>query len=206
MSTAIYFDLDGTLLTFAEPYEAVVADVLADYVTEPSEAAETYFATFDEHFDALEADPYQAGMVAVCEHEDIEADADPDELVDALREAECEYTQVNDDARASLDALGEANTLGVLTDGVAEFQRAKLDHHGLSEHFETVIASYDVGAHKPDPVMFDRAREAIEAERYVMVGDSDADIEGARAAGFTPVRVERGEDVPDFWTTLRALA
>jgi len=204
MGTAIYFDLDGTLLTFAEPYEAVVADVLADYVTEPSEAAETYFATFDEHFDALESDPYRAGMVAVCEHEDTEAD--PGELVAALREAECERTQVSDDARASLDALGEANTLGVLTDGVAEFQRAKLDHHGLSEHFETVIASYDIGAHKPDASMFDRAREAIEAERYVMVGDSDADIEGARAAGFTPVRVERGEDVPDFWSTLRALA
>ncbi|ACV12254.1 HAD-superfamily hydrolase, subfamily IA, variant 1 [Halorhabdus utahensis DSM 12940] len=206
MGTAIYFDLDGTLLTFAEPYEEVVADVLADYVTEPSEAVETYFATFDEHFDALESDPYRAGMVAVCEHEDIEADTDPDALVDALREAECERTQVSDDARASLDALGEANALGVLTDGVADFQRAKLDQHDLLDHFETVIASYDVGAHKPDASMFDRAREAIDAEEYVMVGDSDADIEGARAAGFTPVRVERGEDVPDFWTTLRALA
>ncbi|WEL18825.1 HAD superfamily hydrolase [Halorhabdus sp. SVX81] len=204
MSTAIYFDLDGTLLTFEEPYETIVEDVLAGHVPDPAAASERFLATFGEHFDALEADPYRAGMATVCEHAEVDAQAD--ELVEALREAECERTQVSEDARASLDALGEANALGVLTDGVADFQRAKLDHHGLLDHFETVIASYDIGAHKPDAAMFDRAREAIEAERYVMVGDSDADIEGARAAGFTPVRVERGEDVPDFWTTLRALA
>ncbi|MFB6128210.1 MAG: HAD family hydrolase, partial [Halorhabdus sp.] len=197
------FDLDGTLLTFEEPYEEIVEDVLSESVADTAAASDRFFATFDERFDALEADPYRAGMATVRDHEGV--DADPDELVEALREAECERTWVSDDAHASLDALGEANDLGVLTDGVAEFQRAKLDHHDLLGHFETVIASYDVGAHKPDPAMFDRAREAIDAEEYVMVGDSDADVEGAREAGFTPVRVERGEDVPDFWTTLRAL-
>ena len=203
MSTAIYFDLDGTLLTFAEPYEEIVGDVLREYVADPAAASERFLSTFSEHFDALEPEPYRAGMAAVCEREDI--DADLDELVKGLVDAECERTQVSDDARASLDALGEANALGVLTDGVADFQRAKLDHHGLLDHFETVIASYDVDAHKPDAAMFDRARKAIDAEEYVMVGDSDDDIEGARAAGFVPVRVERGGDVPDFWTTLRAL-
>ena len=114
-------------------------------------------------------------------------------------------TRASTPTRASLDALGEANALGVLTDGVADVKRTKLEHHDLLSHFETVIASYDVGVHKPDAAMFDRAREAVDAEKYVMVGDSDADIEGARTVGFTPVRVEHGEDVPDFWTTLRAL-
>ncbi|CCQ33452.1 Haloacid dehalogenase-like hydrolase family protein [Halorhabdus tiamatea SARL4B] len=206
MSTAIYFDLDGTLLTLEVPYDDIVEGVLSEYVADPAAATERFLATFGERFDALDPEPYRAGMAAVCEHEDIEADADPDVLVDALREAECERTQVSDDARASLDALGAENELGVLTDGVAAFQRAKLEHHDLLDYFETVIASYDVGAHKPDAAMFERAREAIDAEEYVMVGDSDKDIDGARAAGFVPVRVERGEDVPDFWTTLRALA
>ena len=203
MSTAIYFDLDGTLLTFEQPYEDVVADVLDDHVADPAGAVETYLSTFGEQFEALDPDPYRAGMVAVCESEGL--DVDPEDLVEALREAECASTDVSEDARVSLDALGEAHTLGVLTDGVGAFQRAKLAHHDLGGHFETVIASYDVGAHKPDSAMFERAREAIEAEEYVMVGDSDADIEGARAAGFTPVRVEHGEDVPDFWAALRAL-
>ncbi|WP_136689379.1 HAD family hydrolase [Halorhabdus amylolytica] len=204
MSTAIYFDLDGTLLTFEEPYEEIVEDVLAGHVPDPAAASERYLSTFGEHFDALEPEPYRAGMAAVCEHEDV--DADPDELVDALRRAECERTTVSEDARASLDALDEENALGVLTDGVADVQRAKLEHHDLLDYFETVIVSYDVGAHKPDAAMFERAREVIDADEYVMVGDSDADIEGARVAGFTPVRVERGEDVPNFWSTLRALA
>lgn len=204
MSTAIYFDLDGTLLTLEAPYEAIVEDVLGKHVDDPAAASERFLTTFGEHFDALEANPYRAGMVAVCERENV--DADPDELVDALLNAECERTQVSDDARASLDALGEDNALGVLSDGVAEFQRAKLAHHDLLSHFEVVITSYDVGAHKPDSAMFDRAREAIDAETYVMVGDSDDDVDGGRRAGFTPVRVEHGEDVMDFWSTLRALA
>ena len=204
MLTAIYFDLDGTLLTFEEPYEEIVEGVLGEYVADPAAASERFLSTFGEHFDALEPGPYRAGMEAVCECEGV--DAEPDELVDALREAECERTQVSDDARASLDALGGANALGVLTDGVTEFQRAKLEHHDLLDHFAAVISSYGVGAHKPDPMMFERAREAIDADEYVMVGDSDADIEGAREAGFVPVRVERGEDVPNFWSTLRALA
>lgn len=68
-----------------------------------------------------------------------------------------------------------------------------------------MIVSYDVGAHKPDESIFDRARETIEADNDVLVGDSDADVEGARAAGFVLVRVERGDDVADFWATVRAL-
>ncbi|WP_135667548.1 HAD family hydrolase [Halorhabdus rudnickae] len=203
MSTAIFFDLDGTLLTFEEPYEEIVADVLRGTVADPAAASERFLSTFGEHFDALEPDPYLAGMEAVCESEGL--DAKPDELVGALRRAECERTTVSEDARESLVALGAENALGVLTDGVGDFQRAKLKHHGLLDHFETVIVSDDIGAHKPDAAMFDRARESIDAEEYVMVGDTDADVEGAREAGFVPVRVEHGEDMPDFWSTLRAL-
>ncbi|QGN08065.1 HAD family hydrolase [Halorhabdus sp. CBA1104] len=203
MTTAIYFDLDGTLLTFEQGYGSLVADVLAGHVEDPAAAAETFLDTFDTHFEALEPRPYRQGMVAVCERAGV--DADPDELVAALREAEWTHSRVSDAARESLAALGEDTPLGVLTDGVGEFQRAKLAHHDLDQYFESVIVSYEVGAHKPDQAIFDRARDAIDADEYVMVGDSDADIEGARAAGFTPVRVEHGEDVPDFWATVRAL-
>ncbi|WP_181685092.1 HAD family hydrolase [Halorhabdus salina] len=203
MTTAIYFDLDGTLLTFEEPYDCLVADVLSEYADDPDAAAETFLDAFGPRFEALDPQPYREGMVAVCERFAVEAD--PDELVAALRDAECTHSRVSDAAHESLAALAEDNALGVLTDGVGEFQRAKLEHHDLLGYFEAVIVSYEVGAHKPDSAIFERAREAIDADQYVMVGDSDADVEGARAAGFTPVRVERGEDVPDFWATVRAL-
>jgi putative hydrolase of the HAD superfamily len=203
MTTAIYFDLDGTLLTFEQSYDSIVTEVLADHVEDPAAAAETFRDAFGRHFEALDPHPYRKGMVAVCERTGVEVD--PETLVAALRDAECRHSQVSDAARESLAALGEDTPLGVLTDGVGEFQRAKLAHHDLLEHFESVIVSDEVGAHKPDQAIFERAREAIDADQYVMVGDSDADIDGAREAGFTPVRVERGEDVPDFWATVRAL-
>jgi hypothetical protein len=39
-----------------------------------------------------------------------------------------------------------------------------------------------------------------------IVGDDDeADVEGGRAAGFVPVRIEDDEGTPEFWATLRAM-
>jgi HAD superfamily hydrolase (TIGR01549 family) len=54
----------------------------------------------------------------------------------------------------------------------------------------TVVTSYDVGAHKPDPEPFEAARRALGTAECVMVGDSDDDVEGARAAGMAALRVE----------------
>lgn len=204
MTTAIYFDLDGTILPFEQPYEDVVAAVLEGVVPDPEACAHTFLAVFNRSFEQLTDAPYRAGMSAVADATD--ATPDPDELVDRLRDAECSATRVSDPARESLQALAAENDLGILTNGVGEFQRAKLVHHDLCEHFETVIVSAEVGAHKPDPAMFERAKTAIDADRYVMVGDDyEADVQGARAAGFTPIHVERGEGVPDFWATLRAM-
>ncbi|WP_276411589.1 HAD family hydrolase [Haloarcula halobia] len=97
---------------------------------------------------------------------------------------------------------------------------ASFAHHDLTDHFDVVVASYEAGAHKPDPAPFDRLRDRLPADEYVMVGDDyEADVEGARAAGFVPVHYEHearsasdgasGDQPrdagPDLWATLRAL-
>jgi putative hydrolase of the HAD superfamily len=63
-----------------------------------------------------------------------------------------------------------------------------------------VVASYEAGAHKPDAAPFDRLREQVAAEEYLMVGDA-SDVEGARAAGFVPIEYEG----PELWATIDAL-
>lgn len=204
MTTAIFFDCDGTLVRFERSYADLLRDV---FEAELGNAPDRYLGAYDEGFSAafesLEPDPVRRGMEAVIEEADTEGD--PDTMVAALQAAEHEYTTVPDGAHASLEALGETERLGVLTNGVGDWQREKLAAHDLLPYFETVVSSYDVGAHKPDPAPFEEARQRIDAEQYVMVGDSDSDIEGARNAGFVPVRVEDEEDAPEFWATLRAL-
>jgi putative hydrolase of the HAD superfamily len=206
--TAICFDLDGTLLQLTEPYESVLAGVFDEHFDDPDAAvAEAYLDAFRPAFTDLEPAPYRTGMAAAVETAG--ADADPDELVAALLDAECRASTVPEPAREALATLGEDAALGVITNGLPDWQATKLDHHGLDDHFDAVVASYEAGAHKPDPAPFELARDRLpDAEEYAMVGDDyEADVEGARAAGFVPVHYEPGadDDGPGFWETLQVM-
>jgi|AntRauTorcE11898_2_1112593.scaffolds.fasta_scaffold26802_3 putative hydrolase of the HAD superfamily len=205
MTTAIYFDLDETLLRFERSYGEILTEVFETELGHVSEGMlGTYDETFFAAFDALEPDPVRTGMDAVLTEAGI--DGDPDALAEALLTVEKDATTVPDGTHESLEALGESNRLAVITNGVGDWQQAKLAHHDLLDYFETVVTSYDVGAHKPDSAPFEEAKRRVEAAEYVMVGDDDeADVEGGRAAGFVPVRIEDDEGTPEFWATLRAM-
>ena len=82
---------------------------------------------------------------------------------------------------------------------VTEWQRAKLAASGLERFFDAVVVSYEVGAHKPDPAAFGVAEERLPADDYAMVGDSDADVDGADRAGWVAHRYDGGGfgDLPE---------
>lgn len=192
MTTAIYFDLDGTLLTFeaeyAELFAAACEEVGIDADPEPLSASysERFFAAFD----AFHPDPYLEGTRAAFEQHGV--DADPERFVDALLEAEITGTVVDEGAHDALDRFDDDARLGVLTNGVHAVQRRKLERHDLFDRFDAFLPSYEIGAHKPSPEVFDAARERLPADEHVYVGDSlEADIRPAREAGFLPVHVDR---------------
>jgi putative hydrolase of the HAD superfamily len=63
-------------------------------------------------------------------------------------------------------------------------------------HFEVVVSPLTWGVGKPDPEIFRRAlaQMGVPAARALYVGDSfDNDVVGARAAGLTPVLLDRFE-------------
>lgn len=72
-------------------------------------------------------------------------------------------------------------------------QRDKLRRHDLLERLDAVVVSYEVGAHKPDPEVFERARDRIDADRYAMVGDDyESDVAPAQELGFEGIHVDDG--------------
>ncbi|MBI3670373.1 MAG: HAD-IA family hydrolase [Acidobacteria bacterium] len=76
--------------------------------------------------------------------------------------------------------------LGVISDwqkGLAHF----CEELGIGTYLDVVVASGQAGFQKPDPRLFEIAceRMKISPREILHVGDSDADIEGARAAGFS---------------------
>jgi HAD superfamily hydrolase (TIGR01549 family) len=80
--------------------------------------------------------------------------------------------------------------LGLLTNGGLDSQRAKLERFALSDYFQFIGISEEIGFAKADPAIFEQALTALDATApYAwMVGDHlEWDIVGAQAAGMAAV-------------------
>ena len=90
-------------------------------------------------------------------------------------------------AEPLLDEIASVATLGLVTNGIGEVQRSRIDRLGLDRWFTAFVISGEVGVSKPDPAIFDLVFAALdEPDRAstVMVGDSlTSDIAGGIAAG-----------------------
>lgn len=76
--------------------------------------------------------------------------------------------------------------MAVISNGFREVQHRKLANSGIDKYFEAVMISEEQGVHKPCPIIFKRALQAIGGikSEALMVGDDFAnDIEGAMIFG-----------------------
>lgn len=98
------------------------------------------------------------------------------------------------DARPTVEHLRERGyRLGVISN-FESWLRVLLDRLEVSEHFEVIVISGEVGWEKPDRRIFERALEAaeVEASRAMHVGDSRRfDAEAARSMGMHGVLIDR---------------
>ncbi|MEU2718033.1 HAD family hydrolase [Streptomyces sp. NPDC007205] len=104
-----------------------------------------------------------------------------------------------------LDALeqlrGAGWRIGIVTNGMADNQLAKIHRTGLASLVDTWCVSEEVGIRKPDPRIFRLAAQqcGMPADRTGwMVGDSlTLDVAGGRAAGLRTVWINPSQrDVP----------
>ncbi|HWG29381.1 MAG TPA: HAD family hydrolase [Steroidobacteraceae bacterium] len=80
--------------------------------------------------------------------------------------------------------------LGIVTNGHIRIQRPKIEHLGLAQRVDCVVISEEVGYHKPDVRVFERALPALGCvgPEAWFVGDHPRnDIVGAAAAGLKPI-------------------
>jgi putative hydrolase of the HAD superfamily len=102
------------------------------------------------------------------------------------------------EARWALDeARRRGWSLAVVTNGPTGVQRRKIVAAGLDRLADAVCISQEVGARKPDPLIFRTAAEraATTLDGAWMIGDNlDADIAGARAVAVRSVWIKRDYD------------
>ena len=88
---------------------------------------------------------------------------------------------------------------GIVSDGRADMQRAKIDHMGLGPLIDAIVISGEVGVAKPDPRIFEIALKAIgtTAKETVFVGDHpESDIVAPAKMGMRTVWLTNGRSWP----------
>lgn len=111
-----------------------------------------------------------------------------DEAFEAFFRARNEVV-LYDDVRRTLQRLVEQYRLFAISNGNAD-----LAVIGLAQYFEASLTAREAGMLKPDPRIFGilLARAGLHADEAAHVGDdADADVEGARRAGVTPIWLNR---------------
>ncbi len=86
-----------------------------------------------------------------------------------------------------LENLRSSTSLGLVTNGLGDVQRSRIERLGLERYFDVIVISGEVGVSKPDPAIFELAFAGLgfpPSDTVVMVGDSlSSDMRGAANAG-----------------------
>ncbi len=96
-----------------------------------------------------------------------------------------------DGAKEILNYLHGRYNLSIITNGFSESQYIKMNQSGLTNYFDHIFISEEIGINKPDPAIFHYAAKksgAIEIRHCLMIGDTyQTDILGAINAGMQSV-------------------
>ncbi len=192
--TAIYFDLDGTLVHHAISFEEMFERARRKLdVLDHDDLYDRYQAIFLDYFADCHSEPYRAAMNGLRTEFDLATDGET--FAEALVEVELAHTEVATGTRELLQTLADDHVLGVLTNGAGRVQRTKLETHGLDRYFDAVVASCEVGVGKPDAEIFETATEKLSGSKFAFVADDlERDVLPAQQAGFTGVFLSESTD------------
>jgi phosphoglycolate phosphatase len=191
-TTAVIFDLDGTLVDTAPDLMAATNHVLARMERRPITMTEV--RAFVGH-----------GAKALISR-GAAATGDPvDEATLAFMHAEflrfyaahiADSSFIFPGVEALLEALSQAGVkLGVCTNKLEGLSVQLLEELKLSRFFGAIIGPDTINVAKPDPAPYQETLRRLgiaSAERSVMIGDSETDILTARAAGAPVIAVPFG--------------
>lgn len=189
----VLFDVDDTLLDFAKAEVFALEETLESFgIDRP---LKTLLPVFQEINRAVWRE-YEAGTATSAEIrvkrfvqllERLGHAANPEEVSDYYVQSLARSSFVIPGARELLTALHGIVPMGLITNGIGGVQRSRLARAGLTDFFEVIIISEEIGIQKPDPAAFAIAIEGIGStadDRIIMVGDGlGSDIKGAVAAG-----------------------
>lgn len=183
------FDLDDTLVDSKAALRAWSVDFAVEYVSAGEEAA-------GDVFDRVAAAASWPEFVAQARRR-YGLTASDEQLMAQVAAVLPGKFVLERRVRAGLEELRAAGwLLGIVTNGSALVQQAKVDGVGLRPHVDVVVDSEAAGHRKPDRRIFEIAADRLGVElgpHGWMVGDRlDKDVAGGAAAGLRTVWISQG--------------
>ena len=173
---ALLFDCDGTL-----------ADTMPAHYRAWRHVTEAHGLAFDEdRFYAMGGRPTRDIVATLAREAGIEIDLDHAvQMKETSFLAQLAHVEAIDPVIDVVLRSKGRIPLAVVTGGFRNVCQQILEHVGLADCFDTIVASEDTAKHKPDPEPFLEAARRLGArpERCVVWEDSDLGIAAARAGG-----------------------
>ncbi len=184
----ILFDLDDTLFDFPAPRALELA--LAHYsVTLTPERLADYQTLNQALWQQYNAGDIDAATLKAARFRDLAplAGVDPQTLNAQFMQQILHCSRPLEGVVDTLRQLQGKVRMGIITNGFADVQRARLEHSGLADCFEWMVISEELGVPKPDPRIFQCAltqMDQVAPADVLMVGDNpQTDVAGAAGVG-----------------------
>ena len=209
----VLLDLDDTLLDFKKAEARALSKSLTELgVPHDETVLERYNVLNLRYWERLENGELTREQVLVGRFvqllEEIGAEADPADLRDRYEQNLSVGHFFVEGAEALLKTLQGRCRLFLVSNGTAVVQQGRLASAGISEYFEQIFISQELGVNKPEREYFERCFAGIpgfDRERCIIVGDSlTSDIRGGINAGIATCwfnlrnRAPRPDIVPDY--------
>ncbi len=194
----VYFDLDDTLLDHRKAERRALGDLCRAFPDvfdgiDPVTVQETYHrhnVPLWQRYGAGEIDKAtlkRRRFAALLEALSLDGPP-PETLSDHYMDRYARHWTFIAGARAAFAAIADRYPVGILTNGFAEVQHAKLNRFPLlRDRARALVISEEVGYLKPDPRLFAHAAACADTppETILYVGDSfHSDVRGGHAAGW----------------------
>jgi len=186
--STLLLDLDHTLLDSDASEAAAFAQTMAGFgIDDPQARFPIYDRINRSLWEEVELGTVAPTRVRFIRFErfiaEIEADADPEHMADAFAQALGASGDLYPGARQVLEAVAGRASLGMVTNGLSDIQRARIERLDIERYFDAIVISGEVGTSKPDVGIFDIAFERLanpDPATALMVGDSlSSDMAGA---------------------------
>lgn len=201
MIRAVYFDVGNTICFFNYEFlkDLLVERYAIDVTTEELEATHRIIRRSVGPMlnrglthESLVAEAYKQWFHALAVDDEKVGD-----IIDAIRNhpfSHLFWARMEDGTKELLVWLKEKGyKLGIISNAEGQIKRL-ISHIGLEPVFDVILDSHEVGFQKPDQRIFSCALKELDvkASEAVHVGDLvESDVVGAKAAGITPILVDR---------------